>query len=226
MRTRLSICARKARYRSEQDALAIACAADIPLRPYRCERCRQIPPHQPDQGQADSPGRAIERHCGDGGTKIASARHRRQERARDDEVAAQTDRRARAVRCLACAGLRSWVPRLPQPGSDPSCDQGDSDTIVICRRSDPGNRYRIPEDLRDTGPIDSGRAARLANERDSRSRDQYGSQDGRPLRLSRQTVANGASRASSRRGRQPDCSAKSRRDDAADWERGTRAQRR
>jgi len=39
MRTRQSICARKARYRSEQDALLVARKADIPLRSYRCDRC-------------------------------------------------------------------------------------------------------------------------------------------------------------------------------------------
>ena len=42
MRTRLSICARKARYPSEQDALEIARKASIPLRPYRCDRCGQF----------------------------------------------------------------------------------------------------------------------------------------------------------------------------------------
>ena len=41
MRTRLSICARKARYPSEQDALLIARKASIALRPYRCDRCGQ-----------------------------------------------------------------------------------------------------------------------------------------------------------------------------------------
>jgi endogenous inhibitor of DNA gyrase (YacG/DUF329 family) len=30
------------RYRSEQDALLAAKAADIELRPYRCDRCRQF----------------------------------------------------------------------------------------------------------------------------------------------------------------------------------------
>jgi hypothetical protein len=39
MRTRLSICARKARYPSEQDALLVARKAEIALRPYRCDRC-------------------------------------------------------------------------------------------------------------------------------------------------------------------------------------------
>jgi len=42
MRTRLSICAKKARYASEAEALLVARRADIPLRPYRCDRCRRF----------------------------------------------------------------------------------------------------------------------------------------------------------------------------------------
>jgi hypothetical protein len=41
LRTRLSICAKKARYPSEADALAVARAASIVLHPYRCDRCCQ-----------------------------------------------------------------------------------------------------------------------------------------------------------------------------------------
>ena len=41
MRTRLSICAKKARYASQQEALAVADRVNIALRPYRCDRCRQ-----------------------------------------------------------------------------------------------------------------------------------------------------------------------------------------
>ena len=42
MRTRLSICAKKTRYASQQDAVIAAARADFPLRPYRCERCGQF----------------------------------------------------------------------------------------------------------------------------------------------------------------------------------------
>jgi hypothetical protein len=42
MRTRLSICLKKARYPSYEDALAAARRAEIVLRPYRCERCWQF----------------------------------------------------------------------------------------------------------------------------------------------------------------------------------------
>ncbi|WEK48153.1 MAG: hypothetical protein P0Y56_07615 [Candidatus Andeanibacterium colombiense] len=42
MRTRLSVCLRKLRYRSYEEALAAALGAGIPLRPYRCERCWQF----------------------------------------------------------------------------------------------------------------------------------------------------------------------------------------
>ena len=40
MRTRLSICAKKARYASEEAALLAAGRAGLPLLPYRCDRCR------------------------------------------------------------------------------------------------------------------------------------------------------------------------------------------
>ena len=42
VKTRLSVCARKARFASREDALRIAAAADVPLRPYRCDRCRHV----------------------------------------------------------------------------------------------------------------------------------------------------------------------------------------
>lgn len=39
MRTRLSVCARKARFASEREALEWARDIALPLRPYRCDRC-------------------------------------------------------------------------------------------------------------------------------------------------------------------------------------------
>jgi len=39
IRTRQSICAKKVRYRTEEEALLAASQADFPLRPYRCDRC-------------------------------------------------------------------------------------------------------------------------------------------------------------------------------------------
>ncbi|MDE8653268.1 hypothetical protein [Novosphingobium album (ex Liu et al. 2023)] len=42
MRTRLSVCRRKARFRSEDEALGVAAQAAYPLRPYRCDRCGQF----------------------------------------------------------------------------------------------------------------------------------------------------------------------------------------
>ncbi len=38
-RTRLSVCQRKQRFASQQEALAAALAAQIDLRPYACDRC-------------------------------------------------------------------------------------------------------------------------------------------------------------------------------------------
>lgn len=39
--TRLSICARKVHHASAAAALAVARNANVPLRPYRCDRCGQ-----------------------------------------------------------------------------------------------------------------------------------------------------------------------------------------
>jgi hypothetical protein len=41
MRTRASVCTRKARFAAEADALAAARQSGLDLRPYRCDRCRQ-----------------------------------------------------------------------------------------------------------------------------------------------------------------------------------------
>jgi hypothetical protein len=40
MRTRLSICGKKARFATEADACAAAARTGLPLLPYRCDRCR------------------------------------------------------------------------------------------------------------------------------------------------------------------------------------------
>jgi hypothetical protein len=42
MRTRLSICARKVSYPSENEALSAARQMDLPLRAYRCDRCGSV----------------------------------------------------------------------------------------------------------------------------------------------------------------------------------------
>ncbi len=42
MRTKLSVCNRKARYESEQEALLAAERSGLTLRPYRCDRCWQF----------------------------------------------------------------------------------------------------------------------------------------------------------------------------------------
>jgi hypothetical protein len=42
VRTKLSTCLRKARFPTEAEALAAALAAEIVLRPYRCDRCQQF----------------------------------------------------------------------------------------------------------------------------------------------------------------------------------------
>lgn len=42
MRTKLSVCVKKVRFPSEQDALLAAQRTNLTLRPYRCDRCRQF----------------------------------------------------------------------------------------------------------------------------------------------------------------------------------------
>jgi hypothetical protein len=42
MRTRLSICMRKARFGSIEDALAAVRRSGLSLMPYRCDRCRKF----------------------------------------------------------------------------------------------------------------------------------------------------------------------------------------
>lgn len=42
MRTRLSICRRKARYPSREEALAAIAKSGWELHPYRCDRCQQF----------------------------------------------------------------------------------------------------------------------------------------------------------------------------------------
>jgi hypothetical protein len=39
MKTRASVCARKAHFADEEDALAAACQSGLELRTYRCDRC-------------------------------------------------------------------------------------------------------------------------------------------------------------------------------------------
>jgi hypothetical protein len=42
MRTRASICARKARYATAEEAVVAAQRSGLVLRPYRCDRCRRF----------------------------------------------------------------------------------------------------------------------------------------------------------------------------------------
>ena len=42
MRTRLSVCNRKARFASEAEAAHFAEGIGLPLKPYRCDRCRHF----------------------------------------------------------------------------------------------------------------------------------------------------------------------------------------
>jgi hypothetical protein len=60
MKTRLNVCAKKARFATVADARRIASAADVALRPYRCDRCRHF--HLTSRTK----GKRIPRPAGDG----------------------------------------------------------------------------------------------------------------------------------------------------------------
>jgi hypothetical protein len=132
--------------------------------------------------------------------------------------------------CAAPASARIYGPSPPEAGADAACDPSgsDPDSIVVCAKRNPGTRYRIPEVLRDMGPIDSAHASRLANERDARSADAYGAQAVGPsgyLQRARQAGCEWRVARQLSQGRQPDCTRKNRKDDPADWQRGTKAHR-
>jgi hypothetical protein len=55
MRTRLSVCIKKARFASREDALAAARRSGLSLFPYRCERCRQFHLTSRTKGKAVRP---------------------------------------------------------------------------------------------------------------------------------------------------------------------------
>jgi hypothetical protein len=42
VRTKLSVCLKKLRFASEEDAMLAASSSGLPLRPYRCDRCRRF----------------------------------------------------------------------------------------------------------------------------------------------------------------------------------------
>lgn len=55
MRTKLSICRKKARFASAEDALAAARRSGLRLFPYRCDRCRQFHLTSRTKGKRVSP---------------------------------------------------------------------------------------------------------------------------------------------------------------------------
>jgi hypothetical protein len=55
MRTKLSVCLRKVRYPSDEEARLAAAGAGLPLRPYRCDRCRLFHLTSRTKGKWQSP---------------------------------------------------------------------------------------------------------------------------------------------------------------------------
>ena len=60
MNTRPGVCARKRRFSSEAEAIAVALKAEIPLRPYRCQLCRDYHLTSRTKGMRSLPRRVAE----------------------------------------------------------------------------------------------------------------------------------------------------------------------
>lgn len=122
------------------------------------------------------------------------------------------------------ASAQQAVPtfKLVDPNADCRRQVADSDDIVVCGRKDESSQYRIPPDLRGTGPIDSRNTSRVARNRDDEVRSRYGSQTVGPsgyLQYSRQIDCEWRVARQQAQSRQLDCNRRIRGDDATDWRR-------
>ena len=110
---------------------------------------------------------------------------------------------------------------LPRALEDTHCPTGADSAIVVCGRRDP-SRYRIPESLRDDGPIDARSESPVAARREADSLDRYGAQTVGPggyLQHSRQVDCDWRVARQTLQGRQPDCTVRIQPDQPTDWQR-------
>ena len=134
--------------------------------------------------------------------------------------------------------LASAALALPQPGAgqtapgrlpslldrthcDPS-SAADSAIVVCGRRSGNDSPYRIPTELRDTGPIDARHESRVAAQREEGSLDRFGAQTvgpGGSLQHSRQVDCEWRAARQALQGRQADCTVRIGPDQPDDWQR-------
>ena len=92
----------------------------------------------------------------------------------------------------------------------------------MCGRRRDSDRYRVPIELRDAGPIDSRSQSRVAAQREERSLDQFSAQSVGPggyLQHSRQIDCEWRAARQTLQRRQPDCTVRIGPDQAEDWRR-------
>ena len=94
--------------------------------------------------------------------------------------------------------------------------------ITICGRRRENERFRVPTELRNTGPIDARNQSPVAARREEGSLDRFGAQTVGPggyLQHSRQIDCEWRAARQTLQGRQPDCTVHIGPDEASDWQR-------
>lgn len=102
----------------------------------------------------------------------------------------------------------------PSPGAD--------DEVTVCGRRGENDRYRVPAELRDHGPIDARSESPVAARREEGSLERFGAQTVGPggyLQHSRQIDCAWRAARQTLQGRQPDCTVRIGPDRPSDWQR-------
>jgi hypothetical protein len=127
---------------------------------------------------------------------------------------------------LAHPGIAQTEPASPPrilDGLDCQFSSPSDSEVVVCgRRSPNGNRYRIPAELRDNGPVDARNESPVAQRREQDSLDRFGAQTVGPggyLQHSRQVDCDWRAARQELQGRQPDCTVRINPDAPSDWQR-------
>jgi hypothetical protein len=129
-----------------------------------------------------------------------------------------------AALAMADSGIGQSVSRpLPRITDGVRCDSSSGDDITVCGRRPANNdRYRIPAEVRDDGPVDARNESRVAAQREAESLDRFSAQmvgPGGYLQHSRQIDCEWRAARQTLQGRQPDCTVRIVPDAPGDWQR-------